>query len=103
VTGILYVIQAAAAGTTTGQAVKVDSRLGELISELPLKTDALLVTSKQLSGFTEKQYRDWLNKLREARTLADNLIRRPQSQWQVIERPDGKKEQMNFFLLSELP
>lgn len=103
VTGILHVIQSAAASTTTGQNVKPDNKLAGIISELPLRTEALQVTSKQLSGFTEKQYRDWLNKLKESRNIADDLIRRPQTQWQVIERPNGKKESMNFFLLSQLP
>ena len=101
VTGILKIIQEASVRTTTGQTVQDEDRLADIISELPLKTAALQVTSKQLSGFTQEQYSNWLNKLQDARKNADNLIRT--SNWQVINRPKAKKEEMKFFPLSQLP
>jgi hypothetical protein len=95
------VLQVAAGGTVAGQVFSKDTRLADFVTDLPLRTDALQITARQLAAFTEPQFKDWLAKLRDAEGIAERLLREKDS-WSAIRRK-GKVDEVGFFLLSQLP
>jgi hypothetical protein len=102
VAGLLTIFQAAAASTGAGQTVAADKNLQELIArDLPLKTDVLRITAKDLAGYNKRVFEDWLKKLKETHAYTVHLIRT--SEWSETKLGGKAVDKYAFLLVAELP
>jgi len=103
VNGIVNILKQMVAIISTGE-MEIDSTipLERVISQLPLKTDALKISAADLQAYPEPEFRAWLDKLKAAKDRAADLLSAPTSTWTSL-NSFAVNEEFTFIRLEEMP
>jgi len=79
--------------------------LKKVISELPLKSDALEITIQELASMPDDAFTEWLAKLDATRTTAKEIADIPDDQWLPLSEGADRSDDLMFrhLRLEELP
>ena len=90
-----------------GQAMTADTNIQELITELPLKTEALNITADDIAVMSSKNFQTWLEDLKIANAGLNDLLKdtpgKTNSRWQTITDEKNNPEYFSFVPLHQLP
>jgi len=103
VTGILEELKQSLAQAVSGQEVKADTQLASLITDLPLRTEALKMTAGDIAVMPTKDFTAWLDELQTAFKRTESLLTADAKLWIKISALDEKKDEFGFLRLAELP
>jgi hypothetical protein len=102
VTQILDDLKQLAAQTTAGQRqFAADVQLKDVITDLPLRTNALETTPRDLAVMPSDTFKQWLNKLEASIFRADDLIN-GKAEWLELSSL-AENDKFTFLQVSELP
>lgn len=101
---VLDGLQASLATAASGQQIAADTQLQSVITDLPLRTEALKLTAGDIAVMSTSAFDAWLGDVRLAQTQIADLLKGDQSRWLTINtgRIDTKTK-YGFLRLSELP
>lgn len=79
--------------------------LKKVISQLPLKSDALEITIQELASMPDDAFTEWLTKLESTRTTAKEILEIPDDQWLTLSEGSDRADDLMFrqLRLEELP
>lgn len=103
---VLDALKIALASRVAGQSIGLDTNLEALISELPLSTDVLRTTPKQIATLNQAGFEIFLGKIKSAADRTQQILN---DQWNVVKIPgssgnnDAEKEEFNYLHISQLP
>jgi hypothetical protein len=82
-----------------------DVSLKQVISQLPLKSDALEITIQELASMPDDAFTEWLAKLESTRTTAKGIVEIPDDQWLTLSEGSDRADDLMFrqLRLEELP
>jgi hypothetical protein len=101
VSTILDTLKQAIAEPLAGQPIDADVELRELITDLPLRTNALDVTPGDIAVMSSDAFTQWLNKLEASLFRIQDLLDR-ETQWMTLNE-NAENDKFTFLHLSELP
>ena len=101
VSTILNELKLAIASAATGQKIDADVPLKNLITDLPLKTNALDVTPGDIAVMSSDAFGQWLNKLEASLIRVQDLLD-GKAQWMTLNEK-AANDKFTFLHLSELP
>lgn len=101
VSTILDRMKAAIAETAAGQKIDSSANLKALITDLPLKTNALDVTPGDIAVMSSDAFGQWLNKLEASLIRIDDLLD-GKAQWLALNEK-AENDKFTFLHISELP
>lgn len=90
------------AKTASGQKIPADVPLKELITDLPLKTEALNTTAQQIAVMTSDDFRAWLDGLQQAIERCRFILEQGDDKWFALSAKSAA-DQVVVVKLSELP
>lgn len=100
-------IQTAAAEAVSGQQLKSDQDVHNLIADLPLRPGVLDITSDHVARMDDKEYKDWIARLEEAKKHAEVLLRRDDwievTDYSNLNSKAQNKERYLFLFATDLP
>ena len=102
----LKMLRDAAVGVAGGEQLTPDDQLQNLITDLPLQPGVLSETAVSIGKMNADQFKEWLKKLKESETRAEQLIRK--GDWMEVADYSNRdkaatKEQYLFLLEREMP
>jgi len=101
---VLDGLQASLATAASGQKIAADTQLESVITDLPLRTEALKLTAGDIAVMSTSAFDAWLGDVRLAQTTIADLLKGDQSRWTSINGlSKTKKTKYGFLRLSELP
>lgn len=105
---VMNQLQTAVALTASGEkGTQFDkgTSLKAVISELPLKSDALEITIQELAAMPDDAFTEWLAKLDSTRTTAKEIAELPDDQWLTLNDGTDLSDDLMFrqLRLEELP
>ena len=104
---LLKMIQTAAAEAVSGQQLKSDQDVHNLIADLPLRPGVLDITSDHVARMDDKEYKDWIARLEEAKKHAEVLLRRDDwievTDYSNLNSKAQNKERYLFLFATDLP
>ena len=103
VTSILDDLKKSLTSAATGQEIDENTELRTLITDLPLRTEALKLTAGDIAVMPSKDFQVWLDDLNTAKRRTQSLLTSDSGQWIKISALAKKEDQYNFLKLSELP
>ena len=101
VSTILDTLKRAVASTAAGQQIDASAPLKALITDLPLKTNALDVTPGDIAVMSSDAFGQWLNKLEASLFRMEDLLN-GKAQWLALNEK-AENDTFTFLHLSELP
>lgn len=105
---VMNTLQTAVAMTASGEkGTQFDKgvSLKTVISQLPLKSDALEITIQELASMPDDAFTEWLTKLESTRTTAKEIAEIPDDQWLTLSEGSDRSDDLMFrqLRLEELP
>ena len=100
---VLDGLQASLATAASGQQIAADTQLQSVITDLPLRTEALRLTAGDIAVMSTSAFDAWLGDVRLAQTQIADLLKGDQSRWLTINGLSSTKTKYGFLRLSELP
>ena len=101
---VLDGLQASLATAASGQQIAADTQLQSVITDLPLRTEALKLTAGDIAVMSTSAFDAWLGDVRLAQTQIADLLKGDQSRWLSINNGlSDTKTKYGFLRLSELP
>lgn len=100
---ILDDLQASLATAASGQQISADTKLESLITDLPLRTEALRLTAGDIAVMSTNAFNAWLEDIELAQKQIDALLAGDQSRWTLINGVGDAQTKYSFLRLSELP
>jgi len=100
---VLDGLQASLATAASGQKIAADTQLESVITDLPLRTEALKLTAGDIAVMSTSAFDAWLGDVRLAQTQIALLLKGDPSQWLSINGLSDTKTKYSFLRLSELP
>lgn len=98
---VMETIQLAMAASVSGEEVRADSKLKELVKELPLKMQLLETSPQELIAMDTGTFRAWLDKIKRSRDRMKRLAEESR-EWMVVS--GGTSADLAMFVrLSEFP
>jgi hypothetical protein len=96
---------ALAASGEKGTQFDKDVSLKQVISQLPLKSDALEITIQELASMPDDAFTEWLAKLESTRTTAKGIVEISDDQWLTLSEGSDRTDDLMFrqLRLEELP
>ena len=100
---ILDRLKTSLATAAAGQKIDASTKLEQLITDLPLRTEALKFTANDIAVMATKDFDAWLEELELVKNSIINLLQ-DRSLWIKISSMKGQaKEEYAFLRFSELP
>ncbi len=103
VTAILNDLKTSLAQASAGQQLDADTRLADLISDLPLRTSALLMTPGDIAVMGSQDFEAWLDELKVAEQRTRILLNEDAGRWITIASLRQATGKYAFLKVSELP
>jgi hypothetical protein len=105
---VMNTLQTAVAMTASGEkGTQFDKEvsLKKVISQLPLKSDALEITIQELASMPDDAFTEWLAKLESTHTTAKEIAEIPDDQWLTLSEGADRSDDLMFrqLRLEELP
>lgn len=105
---VMNTLQTAVALTASGEKgtqFDKDVSLKQIISELPLKSDALEITIQELASKPDDAFTEWLAKLESTLRTAKELAEQPDEKWQLLSEGADRSDDLMFqrLRLEDLP
>jgi hypothetical protein len=100
---VLDGLQASLATAASGQEIAADTQLQSVITDLPLRTEALRLTAGDIAVMSTNAFDAWLGDVRLAQNQIADLLKGDQSRWLTINGLAAAKTKYGFLRLSELP
>lgn len=100
---VLDGLQASLATAASGQEIAADTQLQSVITDLPLRTEALRLTAGDIAVMSTNAFDAWLGDVRLAQNQIADLLKGDQSRWLTINGLGAAKTKYGFLRLSELP
>lgn len=105
---VMNTLQTAVALTASGEKgtqFGKDVSLKQVISQLPLKSDALEITIQELAQMPDDAFGQWLEKLESTLTTAKEIVEIPDDQWLTLSEGSNREDDLMFrqLRLEELP
>jgi hypothetical protein len=100
---ILDDLQASLATAASGQQISADTKLESVITDLPLRTEALRLTAGDIAVMSTSAFNAWLEDIVLAQKQIDALLAGDQSRWTLITGVGDAQTKYSFLRLSELP
>ena len=101
----LQTVVALTAAGEKGTQFDTGSPLKSVISELPLKSDALEITIQELASMPDDAFTEWQARLDSSRTTAKEIGEFPDDQWLTLNEGADRSDDLMFrkLRLEELP
>lgn len=103
VSTILDDLKKSLAQASSGQTVGADTSLAELITDLPLRTSALMLTAGDIAVMPSQDFEAWLDELQVAQQRSQMLLNQDAGKWIEISSLKGASDKYSFIKVSELP
>ena len=103
VNDVLDELKTSLAQAATGQTIDANTNLAALITDLPLRTEALNMSAGDIAVMATDSFERWLDELTTAVDRLENLVTGDQSRWISISSLAASGQQYAFLRLSELP
>jgi hypothetical protein len=108
VNDVLADLQASLAQAASGQEITAETQLDSLITDLPLRTEALRLSAGDIAVMSTDAFDSWLESVSDAEKSIEALLTGDPSRWiainaGVLTPPGGQSPQYAFLRLSELP
>jgi len=108
VSAVMNTLQMALAITATGEKTtqfEKGTSLKAVISELPLKSDALEITIQELAAMQDDAFKEWLGKLESTKRTSAAIIDSPDEDWINLDDAKDRSDDLVFKALriEELP
>ena len=87
----------------TGQEISAETKISALITDLPLRTEALRLTAGDLAVMSTDAFDSWLEDVQLAKQRSTELKSGDQGRWISINGLSESKTRYAFLRLSELP
>lgn len=105
---VMNQLQLAVAITASGEKgtqFAKDVSLKQVISELPLKSDALTITVQELASMPDDAFKEWLEKLESTRKTAQGIVEIPDDKWLTLSEGSDRSDDLMFrhLRLEDLP
>jgi len=100
---VLDGLQASLATAAAGQEIAADTQLQAVITDLPLRTEALRLTAGDIAVMSANNFDAWLGDVRLAQTQINDLLKGDKSRWLSINGLGDAMTKYGFLRLSELP
>lgn len=105
---VMNQLQTAVALTASGEKgtqFDKDVSLKQVISQLPLKSDALEITIQALASMPDDAFTEWLAKLESTQATAKAIVEIPDDQWLTLSEGSDRSDELMFrqLRLEELP
>jgi len=105
---VMNTLQTAVAMTASGEkGTQFDKgvSLKQVISQLPLKSDALEITIQELAQMPDDAFTEWLAKLESTLTTAKEITEIPDDQWLTLSEGSDRADELMFrqLRLEDLP
>lgn len=105
---VMHTLQTAVALTASGEKgtqFGKDVSLRSVISELPLKSNALEITIQDLASMPDDEFNVWLAKLESTMTTAKKIADEPDDKWQSLNEGSDRSDDLMFqaLRLEDLP
>lgn len=105
---VMHTLQTAVALTAAGEKgtqFGKDVSLRSVISELPLKSNALEITIQDLASMPDDEFTAWLAKLESTMTTAKKIAEEPDDKWQSLNEGSDRSDDLMFqaLRLEDLP
>jgi hypothetical protein len=100
---VLDGLQASLATAASGQEIAADTQLQSVITDLPLRTEALRLTAGDIAVMSTGAFDAWLGDVRLAQSQITDLLKGDQSRWLTISGLGEATTKYGFLRLSELP
>jgi hypothetical protein len=88
--------------SVTGQDFDEDTRLEDVITSLPLKTDVLKTTVRELAQKDADGFKKWLEGLEAAKKRAEDLLNRQADEWSTLSEK-ATNQRFAYILLQDMP
>jgi len=103
VTSILTDLKSSLAEVASGQVLDSETSLSDLITDLPLRTSALMMTPGDIAVMSTKDFEAWLDELKTAEQRTRILLSEDAGRWITISSLKQAADKYAFLKLSELP
>ncbi|RLS31406.1 MAG: hypothetical protein DWH80_08095 [Planctomycetota bacterium] len=100
---VLDKVQASLATAASGQQISADTQLQSVITDLPLRTEALKLTAGDIAVMSTSAFDAWLGDVQLAQTQIKDLLNGDPLRWIIINGLSENKTKYSFLRLSELP
>jgi hypothetical protein len=99
---LLHRIKELLLSSVTGQDLDEDTPLEAVITSLPLKTDVLKTTVRELAQKDADGFKKWLEGLEAAKKRAEDLLNRQADEWSTLSEK-ATNQRFAYILLQDMP
>lgn len=89
------------AKTHTGEPIDENTKLQDIIKDLPLQNDALTISVVDIAGMDNAEFASWVRRIESTRKRAQEMIDDPIDEWVVLDKES--LEMFRFLRINELP